>query len=119
MVARAAAAPCTLSHAGSLGIGCVDPRSRPPRVGAAGRHVEAWRGATGRSRRECQEETGLIPGRLDYLGACCPTSGYCDGIMHFYRATELRKPGVNDPVARRTRTKTSRPAGSTVTRCAA
>jgi ADP-ribose pyrophosphatase len=49
--------------------------------------------------RECQEETGLIPERLDYLGAYYPTPGYCDEIMHFYRATRLRKPGANDPVA--------------------
>ena len=49
--------------------------------------------------RECQEEIGLIPGRLDYLGAYYPTPGYCDEIMHFYRATGLRKPGANDPVA--------------------
>jgi ADP-ribose pyrophosphatase len=49
--------------------------------------------------RECQEETGLIPARLDYLGACYPTPGYCDEIMHFYRATGLRKPGPGDPEA--------------------
>jgi ADP-ribose pyrophosphatase len=49
--------------------------------------------------RECQEEIGLIPGRLDYLGAYYPTPGYCDEIMHFYRATALREPGANDPVA--------------------
>jgi ADP-ribose pyrophosphatase len=49
--------------------------------------------------RECQEEIGLIPARLDYLGAYYPTPGYCDEIMHFYRATGLRKPSVNDPVA--------------------
>lgn len=49
--------------------------------------------------RECQEETGLIPARLDYLGAYYPTPGYCDEIMHFYRATSLRKPGPDDPEA--------------------
>lgn len=49
--------------------------------------------------RECQEETGLIAGRLDYLGAHYPTPGYCDEIMHFYRATGLRKPGPGDPEA--------------------
>ena len=49
--------------------------------------------------RECQEETGLIPERLDYLGAYYPTPGYCDEIMHFYRATGLRKPRPGDPEA--------------------
>lgn len=51
------------------------------------------------ARRECQEETGLIPARLDYLGAYYPTPGYCDEIMHFYRATGLRKPQQSDPEA--------------------
>jgi ADP-ribose pyrophosphatase len=49
--------------------------------------------------RECQEETGLIPARLDYLGVYYPTPGYCDEVMHFYRATGLRKPGAGDPEA--------------------
>jgi ADP-ribose pyrophosphatase len=49
--------------------------------------------------RECQEEIGLVPARLDYLGAYYPTPGYCDEIMHFYRATGLRKPGAGDPEA--------------------
>jgi ADP-ribose pyrophosphatase len=49
--------------------------------------------------RECQEETGLIPGRLDYLGAFYPTPGYCDEIMNFYRATALRQPGSGDAEA--------------------
>ena len=74
---------------------------------AVGRHVwelpagtlKAGEEPQAAASRECQEETGLIPGRLDYLGAYYPTPGYCDEIMHFYRATELRKPGVSDPVA--------------------
>jgi ADP-ribose pyrophosphatase len=49
--------------------------------------------------RECHEEIGLIPGRLDYLGAYYPTPGYCDEKMHFYRATELRRRGDGDAAA--------------------
>ena len=49
--------------------------------------------------RECHEETGLIPDRLDYLGAYYPTPGYCDELMHFYRATGLRKPRADDATA--------------------
>ena len=49
--------------------------------------------------RECQEEIGLIAGRLDSLGAYYPTPGYCDEVMHFYRATGLRRPGPGDPEA--------------------
>jgi ADP-ribose pyrophosphatase len=46
--------------------------------------------------RECHEETGYIPGRLDYLGAYYPTPGYCDEQMHFYRAAGLRRRGDGD-----------------------
>jgi ADP-ribose pyrophosphatase len=49
--------------------------------------------------RECHEEIGLIPGRLEKLGAFFPTPGYCDEEMHFFKATELREPGP-DEVAR-------------------
>jgi ADP-ribose pyrophosphatase len=42
--------------------------------------------------RECHEETGLVPGRIERLGAFYPTPGYCDELMHFYVATELREP---------------------------
>ena len=50
--------------------------------------------------RECQEEIGLIPSRLDRLGAFFPTPGYCDEEMVFYRATGLRTPMAEDSPAR-------------------
>ena len=49
--------------------------------------------------RECHEETGLIPAAVAPLGAFFPTPGYCDEEMHFFRATGLRMPGPDDPVA--------------------
>jgi ADP-ribose pyrophosphatase len=49
--------------------------------------------------RECQEETGLVPSSLHYLGAYYPTPGYCDERMHFFRATGLRAPGAGDAQA--------------------
>lgn len=49
--------------------------------------------------RECQEETGLIAGRLERLGAFFPTPGYCDEEMTVYAASALRPPGVNDAPA--------------------
>lgn len=49
--------------------------------------------------RECQEEIGLIPSRLDRLGAFFPTPGYCDEEMHFYKAAGLREPGPDDEKA--------------------
>jgi len=43
------------------------------------------------ARRECHEEIGLIPGRLEKLGAFYPTPGYCDEEMNFFRASSLRE----------------------------
>jgi ADP-ribose pyrophosphatase len=44
------------------------------------------------AERECHEEIGLIPSKLDMLGAFYPTPGYCDEEMNFYKATGLREP---------------------------
>lgn len=49
--------------------------------------------------RECQEEIGLVPARLEPLGAFFPTPGYCDEEMNFYKATGLREPGPDDEKA--------------------
>ena len=51
------------------------------------------------ARRECHEEIGMVPSRLDHLGSFFPTPGYCDEEMHFYRATGLREPGAADEAA--------------------
>ena len=42
--------------------------------------------------RECEEEIGLVPGRLEPLAALLPTPGFCDELMTFYRCTELTVP---------------------------
>jgi ADP-ribose pyrophosphatase len=42
--------------------------------------------------RECHEEIGLVPARLERLGALFPTPGYCDEEMILYRAAGLRAP---------------------------
>lgn len=49
--------------------------------------------------RECQEELGLVPGRLERLLTLYPTPGFCTETMTYYRATGLRAPGPDDPVA--------------------
>jgi ADP-ribose pyrophosphatase len=46
--------------------------------------------------RECHEEVGLVPSRVERLGSFLPTPGYCDEEMIFYRATGLREPGEGD-----------------------
>jgi len=51
------------------------------------------------ARRECHEEIGLVPGRLDTLGAFYPTPGYCDEQMNFFRASALREARDGDEPA--------------------
>lgn len=48
------------------------------------------------AERECHEEIGLIPSKLERLGAFFPTPGYCDEEMIFYRASGLRERGEGD-----------------------
>jgi len=47
--------------------------------------------------RECQEEIGLVAGRIEPLGRFFPTPGYCDEIMTFYKLTELTEPRAGSP----------------------
>jgi ADP-ribose pyrophosphatase len=49
------------------------------------------------ARRECEEETGRAPGRVERLGAWFPTPGYCDEELIFFRATALHDPAPDSP----------------------
>ena len=49
------------------------------------------------AHRECEEEIGRVPARVERLGAWYPTPGYCDEAMIFFRATDLRPPPKNSP----------------------
>ena len=42
--------------------------------------------------RECEEEIGLAPGRVERLQGFYPTPGFCDELMMYYRCTELGPP---------------------------
>jgi ADP-ribose pyrophosphatase len=44
------------------------------------------------ARRECEEEIGRVPARIERLGAWYPVPGYCDEEMIFFRVSELRAP---------------------------
>lgn len=47
------------------------------------------------ARRECEEEIGLVPGRVERLQAFYPTPGFCDELMTFYRCMDLRAPDAS------------------------
>lgn len=42
--------------------------------------------------RECEEEIGRAPSRVERLGGQYPTPGYCDELMNFFRVSGLRAP---------------------------
>ena len=42
--------------------------------------------------RECEEEIGLVPARVERLGAFFPVPGYCDEEMIFFRVAGLKPP---------------------------
>lgn len=59
--------------------------------------VDEGESAEAAATRECEEETGRAPARVERLGAWYPTPGYCDEEMIFFRATDLRQPPANSP----------------------
>jgi ADP-ribose pyrophosphatase len=50
------------------------------------------------AERECEEEIGLVPGRIERLRGLFPTPGFCDEELIFFRVSSLRPP---DPERRR------------------
>ena len=44
------------------------------------------------ARRECAEEIGLAPGKIEKLAEFYPTPGFCDEVMIFFRCTALTRP---------------------------
>jgi ADP-ribose pyrophosphatase len=49
------------------------------------------------ARRECEEEIGRVPTRIERLGAFYPTPGYCDELLIFFRVADLREPPADSP----------------------
>ncbi len=47
--------------------------------------------------RECEEEIGLVPGRIEHLGSWYPVPGYCDEQMIFFRLSLLQTPAPDSP----------------------
>lgn len=50
--------------------------------------------------RECEEEIGLVPNRVERLGSFYPTPGFCDEVMIFFRCSDLRPPAADSTVTR-------------------
>ena len=59
--------------------------------------LKAEESAEHAAARECEEETGLRPDRLERLTAMLPTPGYCDEEMIFFRVTGLHRPPADSP----------------------
>ena len=51
----------------------------------------------GAAARECEEEIGLAPTRIERLCGLYPTPGYCDEEMIFFRLSGLRQPPSDSP----------------------
>jgi len=49
------------------------------------------------ARRECHEEVGLVPRRLELVTTLWPTPGFCTERMLFYRCTDLTRPPTTAP----------------------
>jgi ADP-ribose pyrophosphatase len=47
--------------------------------------------------RECEEEIGQVPTRVERVGSFYPTPGYCDEEMIFFRVSGLRPPAPDSP----------------------
>jgi ADP-ribose pyrophosphatase len=47
--------------------------------------------------RECEEEIGKVPAKVERLASLYPTPGYCDEEMIFFRATGLHEPPPDSP----------------------
>jgi len=63
--------------------------------------LEAGEDPAAAAARECEEEIGLVPGRVEFAGAWYPTPGFCTETMNYYRLGDLRPPGPDDPQAHR------------------
>ena len=45
--------------------------------------------------RELKEETGYFANKITYLGQIAPSPGFCDEVVHIYKAHELKKGETN------------------------
>jgi ADP-ribose pyrophosphatase len=60
----------------------------------AGR-VDEGESAEDAARRECEEEIGRVPGRVERLRGLYPAPGFCDEELIFFRVSALRAPAAD------------------------
>jgi ADP-ribose pyrophosphatase len=47
--------------------------------------------------RECEEEIGLAPKKVERIRGLFPTPGFCDEELIFFRVSQLEKPAADSP----------------------
>jgi ADP-ribose pyrophosphatase len=55
-------------------------------------NVDEGESAEAAAARECEEEIGQVPTRIERLGSFYPTPGYCDEEMILFRVSGLQSP---------------------------
>jgi ADP-ribose pyrophosphatase len=69
--------PAVLKELWELPAGGVEPGETPEQAAA----------------RECEEEIGLVPDRVERIRGLYPAPGFCDEELIFFRLSALRPPG--------------------------
>ena len=59
--------------------------------------VNADESADAAAERECEEETGRVPRRIERISALYPAPGYCDEELIFYRVSDLAPAAPDSP----------------------
>jgi ADP-ribose pyrophosphatase len=49
------------------------------------------------ARRECEEEIGRVPDRIERIRGLFPAPGFCDEELIFFRISDLRAPAPDSP----------------------
>jgi ADP-ribose pyrophosphatase len=62
----------------------------------AGR-LDVGESAEAAARRECEEEIGRVPHRLERIRGLYPAPGFCDEELIFFRVSDLRQPPPDSP----------------------
>jgi 8-oxo-dGTP pyrophosphatase MutT (NUDIX family) len=59
--------------------------------------IEPGESADAAAARECEEEIGLRPERVEKLRELFPAPGFCDEVLVFFRVSDLRPPAPDSP----------------------